>query len=248
MFGMNPKVRPHYDKEGILQVKEIFYTIQGEGPHSGVPALFIRLANCPLACHFCDTDFQDGTEKTVNKLIEETMNILKDHPLCSLIVLTGGEPLAQNITPFIAKMVDQVTAGFTFQIETSGVCFPPELPQLMSWYGVGRTDRPAIDIVCSPKTGVLDQELVAHCHHWKFVVAAGEIDSIDGLPNHSTQAQGVMQKLFRPVKNKLNKIYVMPRDDYNQDKNAANLKTAVASSMTFGYRLIVQLHKIAGLK
>src|SRR5882672_9762748 len=53
MFGQNEVVKEDYDPQGKLWVREVFYTIQGEGPDAGTPAVFVRLAGCNLRCYFC---------------------------------------------------------------------------------------------------------------------------------------------------------------------------------------------------
>ncbi|GHT02249.1 7-carboxy-7-deazaguanine synthase [Bacteroidia bacterium] len=73
-----------------LDVKEIFYSLQGEGGRQGEASIFIRLAGCNLKCDFCDTDFEDGTEMT-----RETIHtIIRQFP-CQWIIWTGGEPTLQ---------------------------------------------------------------------------------------------------------------------------------------------------------
>ncbi|CAN0594227.1 unnamed protein product, partial [Ectocarpus sp. 12 AP-2014] len=59
MFGDNP-IRPPEKGDGLhLMVKQIFKTLQGEGPHVGTPSIFVRLGGCNLACDFCDTEFEN---------------------------------------------------------------------------------------------------------------------------------------------------------------------------------------------
>src|ERR1700756_5367366 len=104
MFGTNPQ-RPIDGGDGrTLAVQSIFYTLQGEGPFSGQPAVFIRLAGCNLACTFCDTDFESGIENRMETdvLIEHVGNLLA---ASRLVVLTGGEPLRQNVGPLIDRLV-----------------------------------------------------------------------------------------------------------------------------------------------
>ncbi|MDR0834463.1 MAG: 7-carboxy-7-deazaguanine synthase QueE [Candidatus Symbiothrix sp.] len=73
-----------------LKVHEIFYSLQGEGGRQGEASIFIRLAGCNLRCDFCDTDFEDGTEMT----LEAIHTIVRQFP-CQWIVWTGGEPTLQ---------------------------------------------------------------------------------------------------------------------------------------------------------
>lgn len=85
----------------VYTVKEVFYTLQGEGCHGGKPAVFVRFAGCNLwtgqeadrphaICQFCDTDFVGGTKYTLDELVLE----IGSH-FCNFIVFTGGEPCLQ---------------------------------------------------------------------------------------------------------------------------------------------------------
>ncbi|MDR0505222.1 MAG: 7-carboxy-7-deazaguanine synthase QueE [Dysgonamonadaceae bacterium] len=73
-----------------LNVKEIFYSLQGEGGRQGEASIFIRLTGCNLRCNFCDTDFENGKDMTENEILD----IIEDYP-CRWIVWTGGEPSLQ---------------------------------------------------------------------------------------------------------------------------------------------------------
>lgn len=118
----------------MLRVNEIFPTIQGEACWTGMPATFIRLQGCPVGCSWCDTKhtWPEGHERkriTIPELLE------KDDPAATWaemspeqvvetvrpmaprhFVITGGEPLAQNIWNLTAQLL---TLG-TVQVETSG--------------------------------------------------------------------------------------------------------------------------------
>lgn len=74
-----------------IKIKEIFPSIQGEGPFVGYKQLFIRLCGCNLSCKYCDTDFRtvDSKEYTINDLVE----IVNQNKDCHSVSLTGGEPL-----------------------------------------------------------------------------------------------------------------------------------------------------------
>ena len=131
-------------------VKEIFYTLQGEGANAGRPAVFCRFAGCNLwtgreedradaVCTFCDTDFVGtdgeggGKFRTADLLADEIVKHWGDTPSHRFVVLTGGEPLLQ-VDP---ALIDALHARlFTIAIETNGTIEPP----------------PGIDWICvSPK-------------------------------------------------------------------------------------------------
>lgn len=132
-------------------VKEIFYTLQGEGAHAGRPAVFLRFAGCNLwsgresdrptaACRFCDTDFvgtngTGGGRYSAGELADAVLALWPggEKPF---IVCTGGEPLLQLDDALVAELKDR---GFIIAVETNGTVSP----------------APAgIDWVCvSPKAG-----------------------------------------------------------------------------------------------
>lgn len=105
-----------------VSIHEIFTSIQTEGPYAGCPAVFVRTHGCPVGCSFCDTD-QKGTLNEVadtESVAKEVQNILNGYPGIRLIVLTGGEPLAQkNFTDLLKALLE---TEVTVQIETSGFC------------------------------------------------------------------------------------------------------------------------------
>ncbi len=155
----------------LLRVKEIFPTIQGEGPFAGIPAVFIRLAGCNLKCWFCDTDFSGGDLRALTSIITEVNEMrsrvrVGDRPLC---VLTGGEPLMQKVGPLVQTLIGH---GWKVQIETDGVLWT-DLP-----------DSEHLDIVCSPKTAKVHPMTRNRVTAWKYLVRHAEaFDRKDGLPN-----------------------------------------------------------------
>ncbi len=125
-------------------VKEIFYTLQGEGAHAGRPAVFCRFAGCNLwtgreadraraVCRFCDTDFvgvdEDGGVFATADALARAVRArwptgTADTPGVSpFVVCTGGEPLLQ----LDRALIDAFHAdGFTVAVETNGTQLPPE--------------------------------------------------------------------------------------------------------------------------
>lgn len=134
-------------------IKEIFYSLQGEGRRAGRPAVFCRFTGCNLwsgreedraksACWFCDTDFvgtdgsRGGKFETAIELAELIGSLWPDGQSNRYVVLTGGEPLLQVDSPLIDALH---TAGFEIAVETNGSLAAPE----------------GIDWVCvSPKANV----------------------------------------------------------------------------------------------
>ena len=118
-----------------MRVNETFISLQGEGHFAGVPAFFLRLAGCNLACPFCDTDHQAFTQMSEDEIVEEASHHKPRH-----IVITGGEPALQ-LTP---SLVDKLhAAGFFIQVEPNG---PLPLPQGIDW------------VTCSPKSPLLPSD------------------------------------------------------------------------------------------
>lgn len=95
-----------------LNVKEIFYSLQGEGGRQGEASVFIRLTGCNLACDFCDTDFAGGTDMNLNEIMEA----IRPYP-CRWIVWTGGEPTLQ-LTDRVLDFFRQ--EGYRQAIESNG--------------------------------------------------------------------------------------------------------------------------------
>ena len=96
------------------KVSEIFYSIQGEGRHTGMPAVFVRLSGCSMNCPFCDTKyaFGNGTEMDANTLPAE----LKKYP-AKAVIITGGEPAEQDLPALIALLKAH---GYAVHLETNG--------------------------------------------------------------------------------------------------------------------------------
>ena len=136
-------------------VKEIFYSIQGEGAQAGRPAVFCRFSGCNLwsgreadrnkaVCKFCDTDFigTDGpgggkfqTPQALAKAVGDKFPAPSSRKGRSLVVCTGGEPLLQLDESLVKAFHD---LGLEVAIETNGTLLPP----------------PGIDWICvSPKAG-----------------------------------------------------------------------------------------------
>ena len=98
----------------LWKVSEIFYSIQGEGKHTGMPAVFLRLAGCSMGCAWCDTKYAFTGGKEMNNL--ELLVALSHYP-CKTVVVTGGEPAEQDLPTLINVLK---SAGHIVHIETNG--------------------------------------------------------------------------------------------------------------------------------
>lgn len=113
----------------MMKVNEIFYSLQGEGYHSGTPAVFVRFSGCNLRCPFCDTQHEEGIELSEAEIVEA----VKTYP-ASLVVVTGGEPAMQ----LTEGLVDALhAAGKYVSVETNGTL---PLPKNVDWITLSPKD------------------------------------------------------------------------------------------------------------
>lgn len=157
-----------------MKVSEIFYSIQGEGTHQGMPAVFVRLAGCNLRfprCSYCDTSYawnqDDGREMSAKEVINEVIRLSPHYQ--SWTLLTGGEPLWQE--DGLRELVEELKrAGYKIEVETNG-----SLPKPRWWTLV---DSWNADMKC-PSSGVcgVSREEWFKVRPWdavKFVVGTEE--------------------------------------------------------------------------
>ena len=121
------KNRVHPDSRHAVddvRLTEIYCSIQGESTWAGLPCTFIRFARCNLRCRWCDTAYSfHGGDLWRQEAILEKVAALG----CSLVEITGGEPLAQKSCIPLAEAL--VKAGYTVLIETSGSLPIADLPE-----------------------------------------------------------------------------------------------------------------------
>ena len=244
MFGTNVIRHRENRADGALAVQEIFYTLQGEGPYAGCPAVFIRLAGCNLACTFCDTEFESKASNYMSArdiviAAQKTCTGLGHAPM---VVLTGGEPLRQNCIPLLGLLA---SIGVFVQIETAGTLWDHALGDFVI--------NGDLVLVCSPKTVGIKAELAKYCNHYKYIITAGQTSPYDGLPNVGTQASNahLEQRLYRPEKRDAHEpkcvTWVSPCDAHDAKATGANIEEAVRVALRYGYRLSLQMHKLVGL-
>lgn len=206
-------------------VKEIFYTLQGEGRQAGRPAVFCRFAGCNLwsgreedraasVCTFCDTDFVGmdgpggGRFADAGALAAAIAAAWAGATRAErFVVLTGGEPLLQVDTALIDALHAE---GFCIAVETNGTIAPPE----------------GLDWVCvSPKSGA--PLAVAGGHELKLVFPQPMVDPA------RFEAMNFREFLLQPM---------------DGPAQAENTAAAVAYCLAHPqWRLSLQTHKLLGI-
>ncbi len=208
-------------------VKEIFYTLQGEGANAGRPAVFCRFAGCNLwtgreadrhsaTCQFCDTDFVGtdgkggGKFTTAGELAQAVRDAWRGHTdpgSRRLVVCTGGEPLLQLDPPLVAALHGH---GFEIAVETNGTIAPP----------------PGIDWIClSPKANA--PLVLTTGHELKLV-----------FPQDGGEPERYRNLSF-------SHFFLQPMDGPDLTRNT---RLAVAYCLAHPeWRLSLQTHKILGI-
>jgi 7-carboxy-7-deazaguanine synthase len=120
----------------MLQLAEIFYSLQGEGSFTGTPAVFVRLAGCNLACDFCDTDY---SLKFIASVDDVVRRVREAGGNCPMVVITGGEPFAQRETLDLIRALR--ADGRRVHVESNGtIPVERELPDDV-WLTVSPKER-----------------------------------------------------------------------------------------------------------
>ncbi len=211
--------------DGSLEIHSIFKTIQGEGIFTGHRAIFVRLAGCNLQCPLCDTDY---TSKRTRMTVADLVNAIDD--TVDLVVITGGEPFRQNITPLANELAQ---LAFRVQIETNGTLpIPANL-------------RDEVIVCVSPKTKNISLSARLRADYFKYV-ANGELAE-DGLPL-TALGHPANPMLFREHDKTVLPIYLQPADVKDEKLNAENQKLVLDSCLKNGYIFQIQLHKVLGVE
>ncbi|HCI55899.1 MAG TPA: 7-carboxy-7-deazaguanine synthase QueE [Bacteroidales bacterium] len=127
----------------MLPLVEEFYSIQGEGYHTGKPAYFIRLGGCDTGCHWCDSPYTWNPDihplTSVDNIVK---NVL--YSGTNSVVVTGGEPLMWNLDNLCRSLKDNNIMTF---LETSGVY---GISGIWDWICLSpKKNRPPLKIICN---------------------------------------------------------------------------------------------------
>lgn len=207
----------------MYRVNEIFYTLQGEGAHSGIPAVFIRFSGCNLRCPWCDTEFSEYTEMSVEQIVSTVQELYAiPNERRKMVVLTGGEPSLQVDKALIDALHE---TGFYICIETNGT---HSLPEGIDW------------ITCSPKKGT---KLALRKVNEVKVVYTGDYD-----PEIWREKLEAEHWLLQPLRYTGEWLIESGIDEWEDDRNDNLFDTTRYILSHPFWRLSVQLHKIAGLR
>lgn len=246
MFGTNEIIGKKYFKDApkdSLFVTSMFFTLQGEGPYAGMPALFIRLAKCNLDCSFCDTFFDDGDWMTFQQInaaaYQAIIKYWSDKGEVSpewatpsiagmsypniVLVMTGGEPLLQeNISQF---MQEQLPRWKAVQVESNGIpdTAVPEGVTLVCSPKCMEKEGKAVKYYAPSKT-ILDR---ADC--LKFVMSADANSPYNNVPQWAHDWKAKTGK----------EIYVSPMNVYNSFPQKIKLLRAEKGQITMAERSTV---------
>ena len=219
-----------------FNVAETFYSIQGEGPFAGSPAIFVRLSGCNLRCKWgnslCDTPHTswDAESRLVN-LDDIVENIAQVGGDCRTVILTGGEPTLQHQFDELCAALS--TRGYELHIETNGL---GAIPTSIDW------------IVCSPKLS--DSTPLGTRHEQQHEALRKQLHNDILKCDHRLYLKFVItpqtdwleiDQLVDQVGVKRDKVYLMPEGATRQEIMAS--APAVANkAKELGYRFSHRLH------
>ena len=229
MFGKNEIVgQKYFDKAGDkLFVTSIFYTLQGEGPYRGEPAVFVRLAKCNLACSFCDTYFDGGDWLTPEELEARIFKAVRDYFGEGFpewfrekvgLVITGGEPMLQkNLGVFLEYIKDQF--AWT-QIESNGTIvqdIPDSTTLVVSPKCLEKNGKPVKYLEPNPK-------MLARADCLKFVMNADQDSPYSSIPEWAKGDR---------------KVFISPMNIYNREPQKSKQMRSEQNSITLEERSAV---------
>jgi organic radical activating enzyme len=159
------------------RIAEIFFSIQGEGPTAGLPAVFIRLQGCSVGCQWCDTKYSWDPAAGRAVDLDGLMSQARSYP-CRRVVITGGEPLESSLFyPLVTALQNE---QFEIEVETSGTVEPPvRSGREIQWNVSVKLAASGVEESRRINPAAIRRFLEYHAW-WKFVVA-GEADLAEAL-------------------------------------------------------------------
>lgn len=179
--------------ENHLHINDLFWTVQGEGFHSGRRALFVRLPYCSLACSWCDTDFSH-----YKKWLEEDFLKFAKKESSRFAVLTGGEPSIHIHTPRLISLLKSL--GFEIAMESNGCHLPPEGVDFLTVSPKRDSER------LKKEPFFIHEEAWKRAGEFKYVVDQGFDFSILEKHNQQTNRYYYLSPEYSELKNNSQKI------------------------------------------
>lgn len=204
-----------------MKINEIFYSLQGEGYHTGRAGVFVRFSKCNLRCPFCDTSFDDYTEMTEEEVVQKVIEA--DTGKSRFVILTGGEPTMQLTNSFLELLHDK---GYYVAIETNG-----------AWED---TDNFELDwVTVSPKAPFLlngrGKLILSNADEVKLVVDKDNVTK-DTLQYYK---DNVVAKFY----------YLQPCDTQNEQQNIEIINKTLSLIKSFPkWKLSLQTQKILQIR
>lgn len=163
----------------MREIKEIFYSLQGEGAHAGTPAVFVRFSGCNLRCPFCDTDHLGGIMMNDEEIFREVSR----YP-ARWVILTGGEPALHIDRKFVERL--KAASGKKIAVETNGTI---PLPDGIDW------------VTVSPKFGICGSSgggevRVTHADEIKVVDIGQNLEPYFHLPCNGPRVGMYLQPCY----------------------------------------------------
>ena len=132
---MDKKTKEFVNKGIMLPLMEEFYTIQGEGSHTGTAAYFIRVGGCDVGCHWCDVKESWNADLHPPTLVDDIVQNVKKH--ANTVVITGGEPLMWSMD-YITTLLQkndikthiETSGAYSFSGEWDWFCLSPKKTKL----------------------------------------------------------------------------------------------------------------------
>lgn len=199
----------------MLKINDIFWSLQGEGLRAGTPAVFVRLSGCSLRCRYCDTRdaWSTGRSRSVAQIAAAVAKLIRSFPE-SRLVITGGEPLEQDLKELLARCQER---KYFVAVETNGLHFQ-DLP--IDWWTV--SPKEAAGYRVQPRLWALVAEI-------KLVVTAAlDLRVLKGI-----RAQTPAAIVLQPEHGRTGKY-----------RHAFELFQAAQRAGIVNLRLGAQLHKI----
>lgn len=104
-----------------LPINELFYSLQGEGKHAGVPSVFVRTSGCNLRCWFCDSYHTSWEPTHARMTLDDIVEKIQTHEEAKHVVLTGGEPLIHDESVSLLERLNDL--GYHTTVETNGTIY-----------------------------------------------------------------------------------------------------------------------------